>query len=68
MHDGNGEFGIGSRVELRSCTRCSAGTVRAFNRNRLEVVFDDMPGTRWLLRAETLQLARIAHRHGGEAR
>ena len=47
---------VGNRVELINCTRCQPGTVTAFSRNRIEVVFDDMPGTRWLLRDESLRM------------
>jgi hypothetical protein len=62
------ELSIGARVELSACSRCAPGTITALRRNRLEVVFDDMPTTRWLLRAETLQLAPTTHPQGGEAR
>ena len=47
---------IGNEVELINCSRCSSGTVTGFSRNRIEVVFADQPGTRWLLRAESLRL------------
>jgi hypothetical protein len=51
------ELSIGRRVELSACSRCAPGTVTAVGRNqRFEVVFDDMPGTRWLLRAESLRV------------
>jgi hypothetical protein len=62
------ELSIGARVELSACSRCAPGTIIAFRRNRLEVVFDDMPTTRWLLRAETLQLAPTVYPHSGETR
>ena len=50
------ESRVGDRVELASCNRCAAGTVIDRNRGRLVVTFDDMPGTRWLLRADSLRV------------
>jgi hypothetical protein len=47
---------IGDRIVMVSCTHCPAGTVTALTRTRIEVVLDDMPGTRWLLRPESLQI------------
>jgi hypothetical protein len=50
-----GQLQIGDRVELVSCSGCAAGTVVALQRNRIQVVFDDMANNRWLLRPESLQ-------------
>jgi hypothetical protein len=55
---GKTELRIGQRVELTNCTRCAAGTVTGYSRNRIQVTFDDMPQTRWLLRPEALQLVQ----------
>lgn len=55
------QYAVGDRVVLRSCTGCAPGTVMGIHLKRIEVLFDDLAPTRWLLRPESLQPA-------GEAR
>jgi hypothetical protein len=61
------DFQLGDRVELLSCAGCAAGTVTALGR-RVEVSFDDQPGSRWMLKRESLRLVTTAATSSEQAR
>ena len=52
----NTELRIGDRVEMINCHCCAYGTVIGYSRNRIMACFDDQPGTKWLLRPDSLRL------------
>jgi hypothetical protein len=53
-------FQVGDKVTLTSCTGCPPGEILGFTRNRVIVELNDMPGTKWLLRPESLRLIPTA--------